>query len=148
MTIRSALTAAATSVALAFSGATPAAADPDNRDLIAFLAGIAALSIIANSGNAHTFPAPAYPRPVYPRPVYPLPVYPRPVQPRPIYSQLPGQCAIKVQTKYGWEKVYTPQCLWRAGYTRPLPQQCAKNIRSSNGWSQVYADYCLRQNGY
>jgi len=151
MTLRSTLTAAVAAAALAFGSAAPAAADPDTQDLIAFLAGVAALSIIANGVNQ---PEPTYypqPTPVYPQPypVYPRPVYPHPQPtPTPHYSGLPTKCAIKFQTRNGWERGYTSDCLARAGLSRGLPSHCLRELRTTSGWNRIYGDYCLRQAGY
>ncbi len=137
MTLRSTLTAAIASVAIAFTGVTPAAADPDQRDFLAALAGLAALAIIINNSRERDRPVPL---------------------PNPggggggggggQNGRLPAHCAIDIQTKYGWQKVYTEQCLWRAGYTRNLPDRCKLRVRGENGWNQVYTEYCLRKNGY
>lgn len=146
MTLRARMTAFAASAALAVAGAAPAQAEPDARDIIALLAALAAIGIIANAGNGNPAP-PAYhpvPQP-YPNPP-PLP-RPHPVPP-PVVYRLPGQCLVKVQTKFGWERAYDSDCLWRAGYHRALPQQCARGGRHGNRWTEVYAEYCLRQHGY
>ncbi len=144
MTLRARMTAFAASAALAVAGAAPAQADPDARDIISLLAGLAALGIIANAGNGHPAPQPYHPAP---QPHHPAPPTYHPAPPPVVYN-LPGKCLVKVQTKFGWERAYDSDCLWRAGYHRALPQQCARGGRNGNHWTQVYAEYCLRQHGY
>ena len=146
MTLRARMTAFAASAALAVAGAAPAQADPDARDIITFLAGIAAIALIANSGKGNPAPPVYHPVPQpYPNPP-PLP-RPHPVPP-PVVYRLPAQCLVRVLTKFGWERAYDGDCLWRAGYYRALPQQCARGGRHGNHWNRVYAEYCLRQHGY
>ena len=143
MTLRTSLITATTALALAL--ASPASAKPDKDNIFAFIAGMAALAILSGAANGQPAPRPYQPQP---QPYHPQPYHPQPAPPPVVYHGLPQNCAISVQTKYGWQKVYTQQCLWRAGYGRDLPRACATRVRGQSGWNEVFTDYCLRRNGF
>lgn len=155
MTIRNTLTAAVAATAIAFAGVTPAAAAPDNNDLLKLIIGLGVVGLLAGAANhSPAQPSQLYvtPRP-YPQPQpYPLPQYhplPQPYpKPQPHPVALPTNCAIKFQTRNGWERGYTTQCLASYGYNRALPANCMREIRTTYGWNRIYGDYCLRQAGF
>lgn len=141
MKLRSTLTAVVASAALALASTAPVRADPNARDVIAFIAGLAVLGLIANGSNSQPAPNPV-PVP-YPRPV-PHP-YPVPIPPRPIHYAMPPHCVIKVQTRHGWEKYYSRNCLYQFGFRHPLPNRCEVQIRDGRGWQRAYAEFCLNR---
>ncbi len=127
-------TLAAAAMALTSLTATPAAAQ--DRDLMRFLAGAAAIAIIAGAASRNRADA----------------------QP-PRYGQhqrghargrqavLPASCSIEVRNRGRNEQLFNPSCLQRAGFHR-LPRQCERELRTNRGSRTVLSGACLRQAGY
>ena len=136
------LAIAATALGLLTAAAVPARADRQSDQIATFLAGIAALAIIAKSLDHQPRPHPV-PQP-QPQPPY-YPPYDPPVVHQPV---LPGVCALKIEGPSRDRLSYGERCLIDHGFRYPLPRHCARDVLIFGRRDRLYPAWCLEQAGF
>lgn len=62
---------------------------------------------------------------------------------------LPTACLYKVNTYYGWARVFSSRCLnHRYRYADRLPERCETLVRTRSGPRRVFGERCLLSAGY
>lgn len=152
----------AAAVAVTGLGAAPAQAN--DRDLARFLAGLAAVGIVAAAINdkqrrddrarGHvTRQQPYYPPVVHAPPRhqgYQNHVAPRPLPQKARAAILPSQCLLTVSDRRGARNVYGANCLQNSNIsTARLPDRCALTVVGQQGRGRTAYDAgCLADYGY